>query len=114
MAGGLRFADAGANHFPSFRAWPKTFGDLISSDARFAGHFRAFIPLAAVDPFRPGRDHHILRSHGDGQACQRIAIIPGHPIRRVLLECLGVPQQLGEIVERIDSVELAGVDQAHI
>jgi len=33
MAGGLEFADAGANHFPSFRAWPKTFGDLISSDA---------------------------------------------------------------------------------
>jgi len=23
MAGGLRFADAGANHFPSFRAWPR-------------------------------------------------------------------------------------------
>jgi len=52
MAGGLRFADAGANHFPSFRAWPKTLGDLISSDARFVGHFRVFLPLAAVDPFR--------------------------------------------------------------
>jgi len=49
MAGGLRFADAGANHFPSFRGWPKTFGDLISSDAHM-GHFRVFIPLAAVDP----------------------------------------------------------------
>jgi hypothetical protein len=53
MAGDLRFAEAGANHFPSFRAWPKTFGDLISSDARFVGHFRVFLPLAAVDPFRP-------------------------------------------------------------
>jgi hypothetical protein len=53
MAGGLRFADVGANHFPSFRAWPKTFGDLISSDTRFVGHFRVFLPLAGVDGFQP-------------------------------------------------------------
>ena len=38
MAGGLRFADARTNHSASFRARPKTFGDLISSDARFVGN----------------------------------------------------------------------------
>ena len=51
MAGGLRFADAGANHFPSFRAWPKTFGDLISSDAHFVGHFRVFHSLGRSRSF---------------------------------------------------------------
>jgi hypothetical protein len=39
-----------------FAPGQKTFGDLISSDARFVGHFRVFLPLAAVDPFRPRED----------------------------------------------------------
>ena len=44
---------------------------------------------------------------------QRLAVVPGHPLRRVLLQLLGMPLQLGEVVERIDAVQLAGVDQAH-
>ena len=51
----------------------------------------------------------LLRSRGN-QSGQGLAIVPGHPRRRVLLEFLCVPQQLGDIAERLDSVELAGVD----
>jgi hypothetical protein len=38
---------------------------------------------------------------------------PGHPLRRRLLQLLGVPLQLIQIVERIGSIQLAGVNQAH-
>ena len=55
----------------------------------------------------------LLRRSGRGDPCQHVLVIPGHPFRWVLLQFLGVPQQLGEVVEGIDSVELAGVDQAH-
>jgi len=41
-------------------------------------------------------------------------LVPGHPLRRRLLDPLAVPLQLVEVVERIGTIELAGVDQAHI
>ena len=37
---------------------------------------------------------------------------PRHPRRRILWQ-LRVPEQFGQIVERIGSVQLTGVDQAH-
>jgi len=55
----------------------------------------------------------VLRGSGRGQPRQRLAVIPGHPLRRTSLQLLGVPQQLGQIIERIGSVQLASVDQTH-
>jgi len=55
----------------------------------------------------------ILRGSGRGQPRQRLAVIPGHPLRRTTLQLLSVPLQLSQIIERIGSVQLAGVDQAH-
>jgi hypothetical protein len=56
----------------------------------------------------------ILRGGGRGELCQRIAVIPGHPFRWISLQRRGVPLQLGQIIERIGSVQLAGVDQTLI
>jgi len=44
------------------------------------------------------QDFIILRGGGRSQPCQRIAIVPRHPRRWVLLQFLRVPLQLGEIV----------------
>jgi len=55
----------------------------------------------------------ILRGFGSGEPRQRIAVVPGHPLRRTLLKFRSVPQQFGEIVERIGAVELARMNQAH-
>jgi hypothetical protein len=68
--------------------------------------------MAANDPFRPGRIHHITRLWA-WRAGRRLAVVPGHPLRGTALQLLGVPLQLGQIVERIDAVQFAGVDQAH-
>ena len=42
-----------------------------------------------------------------------MAVIPGHPFRRLLFQLLGVALQLGEIVERVGSIQFAGMDQTH-
>ena len=55
----------------------------------------------------------ILRGRRCRQARQRLAVVPGHPRRRALFQLLGVPQKLREVIECIDVVEFAGVDQAH-
>ncbi len=55
----------------------------------------------------------ILRGGRSCQPCQCLAVIPGHPLRWITLQLLGVPLQLGQIIERIGSVQLAGVDQTH-
>ena len=44
---------------------------------------------------------------------KRIAVVPAHPVRWIVLERIGVPLQLGEVDERIDATEFGGVDQAH-
>src|SRR5947209_2571113 len=69
-------------------AWPKT---ILSGQAGFI----------------------LLRGCGPCEPRQRLAVVPGHPLRRVLLQLLGAPLQLGEVAEWIDAVELAGVYQAH-
>lgn len=66
--------------------------------------------LAADDPFRPGWIR-ILRG-GGCEARQCVAVVPWHPLR-ALLQLVGVPLQLGRIVERIGSVQLAGMDRTH-
>jgi hypothetical protein len=45
------------------------------------------------------------------QPGQGIAVVPGHPLRRVPVQLLSVPQQFREVIECIDLVEFAGVDQ---
>src|ERR1039457_3630538 len=53
----------------------------------------------------------ILCGGGRSKPRQCLAVIPGHPLRWITLQLLGVPLQLGQIIERIGSVQLAGVDQ---
>ena len=55
----------------------------------------------------------ILRGGGRGDPRQRLAVIPGHPFRWITLQLRGVPLLLGQIIERIGSVQLAGVNQTH-
>src|SRR5262245_1239317 len=43
---------------------------------------------------------------------QRFAVVPGHPPRGAGRDLVGVPLQLGQVVERVGLVQLAGVDQA--
>ena len=52
----------------------------------------------------------VLRRCRCGEPLQPFAVVPGHPLRGVSLQLLGVPLQLAEIVERIGAVEFAGMD----
>ena len=68
--------------------------------------------MAGVDPFRPCRIQHALcHIQESAGSRQRLAVVPGHPVRGRLLQLPTL--QLGEVVERIDVVEFAGVNQAH-
>ena len=69
-------------------AWPKT---ILSGQAGFI----------------------ILRGRGCCQSSQRLAVVPRHPLRRLPLQLPGMPLQFRQVVERIDSVEFAGVNQTH-
>jgi hypothetical protein len=51
----------------------------------------------------------ILRSRG---GCI-VPVVPGHPLRRVYGHLRRIPEQLRQVVERIDLIQFAGVDQAH-
>ena len=44
---------------------------------------------------------------------KRVPVAPGHPVGRVSAERVRVLLQLRQIVEGIDAVQFAGVDQAH-
>jgi len=55
----------------------------------------------------------ILRGSGLDGSFLCLPVIPGHPFRGVLFQLLGMPLQIGEVVERIDAVELAAMDQTH-
>ena len=47
-------------------------------------------------------------------AClQCLPVIPGHPVRRVLGQFLGVFLQFDQVLEGIDAVQFASMDQAH-
>ncbi len=69
--------------------------------------------MAAVDCFWPCGRIILLRGRGRCEPRQRLAVIPGHPLRWVGRQLPGMPLQLGEVVEGIGSIQLAGVDQAH-
>ena len=51
----------------------------------------------------------ILRGH---RGCVA-PVVPGHPLRRVYGHFRRMPEQLRQVVERIDLIQFAGVDQAH-
>ncbi len=55
----------------------------------------------------------ILRGGGRRQPRQCLAVIPRHPLRWASLQLLGMPLQRREVVERIGSIQFAGVDQTH-
>ena len=60
----------------------------------------------------------LIGPHGPGSAwgasCRQCgAVVPGHPELRLGRNLVDVPLQLGQVVERIGAVELAGMNQAH-
>ena len=61
---------------------------------RFAAISKCHFTMAADDPFRPGR--FILLQIG-----QRRAVVPGHPLRGVGRQFLGMALQLRQIVKRV-------------
>src|ERR1039458_3433551 len=102
------------NILAGLRTWPKTFGDFAFSDARLAATSQRSSCRAKDSPFRPARIQHTLcHIQESAGPRQRLAIVPGHPVRRRLLQLPSMTLQLGEVVERIDVVEFAGVNQAH-
>src|SRR5215831_1017538 len=101
------------NIFGRLCAWPKTCADFAFWEARFLSIWRFYPTMAAVDPFRPGRTI-ILRGSGPCEPGQGVSVVPRHPLGRVLFQLLGMPEQLREVIECIDIVELASVDQAHV
>ena len=55
----------------------------------------------------------ILPRSGRGEPCQRVAVIPGHPFRRLLSQLVGVALQFDQVLERVGSVQFARMDQTH-
>ena len=50
---------------------------------------------------------------GCAAALERFPVVPGHPFLRAPGHVLGMPLQLGQIIEGISASKLAGVNQAH-
>jgi hypothetical protein len=76
------------NIFDCFRGWPKIPCDFAFSEARLAVISERHPTMAAVDPFRPARIHHITRrpawrvapaSRGSSRASILLAGILGTP-----------------------------------
>lgn len=42
-----------------------------------------------------------------------LAVVPGHPFRWAGREFLGVFLQFGQVIQGVDAVQLAGVNQTH-
>ena len=55
----------------------------------------------------------ILRRRWRSHACERLGVIPWHPVCRGVFDARRVPLQFGQIPERVYSVEFAGVNTAH-
>src|SRR6266498_127193 len=93
------------NTFAGFRAWPKTLCDFAFSDASLAATSLRSSCMAKEYSFRPCRIQHTLCHIREGALPrQRLAVVPGHPLRRRLLQLLSVPLQLVQIVERVGAV----------
>ena len=61
---------------------------------------------ARIYGFRPGessyrRNDIFLRSSADNRPLQCLAVIPGHPLRRLARQFLRMPLQFAQIVERV-------------
>src|SRR5512135_3195740 len=59
------------------------------------------------------RDRLVRRGPNRQRSGQRVAVVPRHPELGADRKRVGVPLQLGQVVERVGLVQLAGVDQAH-
>src|ERR1039457_3417828 len=102
------------NILAGFRTWPKTFGDFAFSDARLAATSQRSSCRAKDYPFRPARIQHTLcHIQESAGPRQRLAVVPGHPVRGRLLQLPSMTLQLGEVGEGMDGVECEGVNQAH-
>ena len=71
-----------------------------------SGHFGMSVYPGRSRSFS-ARNDIILRGCRRGEPRQGVAVVPGDPLRRMLLQFRDVPQQFGEIGERISAVELA-------
>src|ERR1700730_9988041 len=104
---------ASAKHFSAaYVAGQKRLSILCSGNPVWRS-FRNVIPARPQTILFGQEGPIILRGGRRGESRQRLAVVPGHPFRRLLFQLLGVLLQLSQIVERIGPVQLAGVDQTH-
>ena len=81
----------------------------------FYGQFRVVLPHGLRGWFPASLKIIITLTGVHGGTLQKgLPVIPGHPIRRILLQLRYMPLQLRQVVERIRTRQLASVDQTHI
>jgi hypothetical protein len=83
----------------------------------FPDPLSAAFPSEVLGPRRPHEREPRSRGLGTAsvafEARERLAVVPGHPLLRVLRQLIGVPLEFGEVVEGVRALEFASVDQAH-
>ena len=94
------------NIFDGFRRWPKRCR-ILPSEKPVLWAFQDVTQAWPKSILFGQEGIIILRGGGRGEPCERLAVIPGHPFRWITLQRRGVPLQLGQIIERIGSVQLA-------
>src|SRR6266496_2296668 len=87
--------------------WPEPPSDVTSTRGTFLCCFVRLLRLAVNLSFPARQDSSYARR------LQRLAVVPGHPLRGVGLQFPGMALQLRQIVERVGAAQLAGVDQRH-
>jgi hypothetical protein len=105
-----------SEHFRRFSSLAKNVCRFYVLEMRFGSHFDMspkhrrsgwFLARRVIIP-----QEHIPREAQPGSSpLQRLAVIPGHPCRRLARQFLRMPLQFAEIVERVGTAQLAGVDR---
>jgi hypothetical protein len=100
------------------RGVAKNLSRLRPSKSPFLVISECYSSMAEDDRFRPGGNVFYCKGVLSGRMTyiawvQGLPVVPRHPVRRVLRQLLGVFLQRDEILEGVDAVQFAGVDQAH-
>jgi hypothetical protein len=113
IARGNAGVQAGSQHFrrPSYLA--KNVFRFCLLGSPFSGHFSMSPTHGRSRSFSARAAFILLCRRGCGESSQCVAVVPWHPCRGLAFQLRRVSLQLGEIVEGIDAVQLAGVNQAH-
>ena len=96
------------NIFDRLRAWPKTWLSERPVLCVFHKRCSTWPPSILF-----GRRRTSYYAAVEAVSRCNVAVVPGHPVRRRLLQRLSVALQLGEVIERIGAVQHTSVNQAH-